>query len=333
MAHPPFRAMTNEEIRDLLNHTDDSREAGDDFYNRFDYVQELFAGNYSAALYKGLHLLSVCQEVAPDKYRSMHKGTPYYWLGMAAFLLHDYQTAVYFFDAGALEDLERGAHPVTNPFPGLLFIQIRGDQPFQAARELVQVTEQRVERALTEYNGRPGRAPGLMILQLQEIRNSFLTPAITTKDNPLRPLATAFISYFLEWDYRSLLIRLGVREGTPEPFFSHLFKGCLLFESLLKHNRRRTPARRTLGSILRELSTELGVSAQINIGGIDFPQILNDLPGSDESKQTAVEYAGKVRNTVGHNLGWGIPLDGASYDKLAGRIASACLHALACLYR
>jgi len=40
----------------------------------------------------------------------------------------------------------------------------------------------------------------------------------------------------IEWDYRSTLIELRPGDGTAEPFFIHLFRGCVLFESLLKAN-------------------------------------------------------------------------------------------------
>ena len=310
-----------------------TREGGDDFFGHFLYVQELVNGNYSSALNHGLELLQLCQRLAPDAYERIHKGTPYYWLGMAAFLVHDYQTAAFFFDAGASEDLRFGADPIANSTPGLRFIQIDADQPGQAARQLVQATQSKIERAIEDYNARAGRPTGVPALQLSEIRERFLRPAVSIGGERLRTLATAFISFFLEWDHRALLARLRVGEGTTEPFFLHLFKGCLLFESLLKANPTKAPPNTQLGQVLQNLHRELGIPNDIRTTNVTFPSILASLSGADDSMPTAVEYTARVRNTLGHDLGWNASLDTPTYNRLTGLVASACLHAIACLYR
>src|SRR5215813_7720474 len=68
------------------------------FFGRFSYVQELIAANY-CAFDPGMQLLYRCQTVAPDAYARVHNGTPFDWLGTAAFQKHDYEIAVFFFDA------------------------------------------------------------------------------------------------------------------------------------------------------------------------------------------------------------------------------------------
>ena len=326
--------MTDAEIRAGLLAAEVSREAADLFFGQFEYVQDRAAGNNSAALNKGLGLLAKCEELEPELYRRIHKGTPFYWIGMAAFAVHDYQTAVFFFDAGVSQDLAQGADPVRRPTPGLHFIQIEGDQPSQAGRDLVQKTQARVERAIADYNGRPGKVPGLAPLQLGELRESFLRRAVLPGGEHLRTLATAFISFFLEWDHRSFLLRLRGGTGTTEPFFLHLFKGCLLFESLLKANPLNAPpVGRPLGNALQHLHRELGIPNNLNIGNVDFPTILGSLPSPNESITTAIEYAGRIRNTVGHHLGWEAPLTPATYNDLAAKVAASCLYTIARLYR
>jgi hypothetical protein len=328
------RIMTEAELRDTLVRVPATREGGDDFFGHFLYVQELINGNYSSALNHGLELLQLCQRLAPDAYERIHKGTPYYWLGMTAFLVHDYQTAAFFFDAGVSEDLRMGADPVANSTPGLRFIQIEADQPDQAAQQLVQATREKVERAIAEYNARPGRPAGVPPLQLNGVRERFLRPAVSAGGERLRTLATAFISFFLEWDHRSLLMKLRGGEGTTEPFFLHLFKGCLLFESLLKANpTNAVPPNTQLGRVLQHLHQELGIPHDIQTTNFTFPAIMASLPTADNSIPTAIEFAARVRNTLGHDLGWNAALDTATYNRLAGMVASSCLHAIACLYR
>ena len=150
---------------------------------------------------------------------------------------------------------------------------------------------------------------------------------------------TTFISFILELEHRSQLIELRTELGTAEPFFIHLFKGCVLFESLLKANPKEAPRPEndTLGKILKQLQPRLGFGAEDpiekKIGGYDFQTIINDLPSDDSSAYTAVVRTGRIRNTTGHNLGWQVSLPTAGIEALAAYVASSCLHAIACLYR
>jgi hypothetical protein len=52
-----------------------------------------------------------------------------------------------------------------------------------------------------------------------------------------------------------------------------------------------------------------GIPPDIPIGNTDFQMVLSDLSSADDSIATAVKFAGKVRNTVGHNLGWKAALE------------------------
>ena len=148
-----------------------------------------------------------------------------------------------------------------------------------------------------------------------------------------RSSATALISYCLEWDYRSSLLNLRPIQGTAEPFFLHLFKGCVLFESLLKGNpTKQPPVNSTLGLCLDFLHNELGIAPNLGIGNTDFPTIIANLAGADDSIQTAIRFTGMVRNTLGHNLGWVVSLDNTNYQRLFTMVSSSCFHAIVTLY-
>jgi hypothetical protein len=167
--------------------------------------------------------------------------------------------------------------------------------------------QNRIEDAISDYNRRPGRPAGLP--RTNSGQENFLRIAVSKGKEGWRSLATALISYFLEWDYRSTLIELRAGDGTAEPFLIHLFKGCILFESLLKANPKDAPpsTELTLGAVLKYLSPRLGIP-NIVIGNTDFPMVLNDLSSANDSIPTALQFAGRVRNTVGHNLGWKVAL-------------------------
>ena len=87
-----------------------------------------------------------------------------------------------------------------------------------------------------------------------------------------------------------------------------------------------------LVGVLQELQTTLGIPNDIRTKNPDLATLLAVLPGADNSIATAIELTGKLRNTVGHNLGWDDRLSSREYRDLAGKVGAACLHAIATLY-
>ncbi|HEX4919566.1 MAG TPA: hypothetical protein VFV92_02375 [Candidatus Bathyarchaeia archaeon] len=177
-----FVAITDEQLRGELSQVADDPTAANTFFGRFLYVQELIGGNYCAAFDHGMQLLYRCQSLAPDAYAKVHKGTPFYWLGTAAFQKHDYEIAVFFFDAAVSEDLRINAHPIHNSTPSFRFIQVEGGESEQAARSLVQETQKKLEEVINTYNSLPGRPAGVAELQMSEVRNSFLQRAVLPEE-------------------------------------------------------------------------------------------------------------------------------------------------------
>lgn len=201
----------------------------------------------------------------------------------------------------------------------------------------------KLEELLADYNTRDGNAQ----LTLDEVRKSFLEP-----DKPnWRSLATSLISFVLEWKDRGQWLDLRPGLGTTEPFFLHLFKGCLLFESLLKENPRVIPRGNTLGMVLCELSCELVGKVNCDIHVIkgkkkskwrktcwdisesDLKQLIDDLPDHGRSIEETITLTGRLRNTLGHNLGWVVDMDRGKYDCLVRTVGASCLHVIARLYR
>jgi hypothetical protein len=304
--------------------------SGNIFFNRFKYVHDLYSGNPSAALNQGIDLLNRCHAIDETAYKQIHKGSACYWLGIASFLVYEHELAAFFFDAAVTEDFRAGAHPVNNPTPALRFIQVEGDPQEQAARPLVQHTEARITELINDYNIRPGCLANIGELNLPLVREKFLQPAVLPGRDNWRSLATTLISYSLEWDFRNTLLDIRPLQGTAEPFFLHLFKGCVLFESLLKGNPTvpLPPNITTLGAALQNLHQLIGIPQNINIGHTDLPIILLELANADDSLQTAMQFAGRIRNTIGHNLEWVVDLNKQQYHRLFRMVSSSCLHAI-----
>jgi len=299
-----------------------------DFFYRFEDERSASTLDY------GRTLLSRCAALSLTTYENLHKGTPFYWLARAAFIVHDYQTAVFYIDAAVSEDLRLGI----KTSPALLFFLVDVLDERQANIDLNKQLRKRFDDVIHQYN-QLFTPPSP--LTLSDIQENFLKPALwPTQSKPgeaWRALATALSSFLLEWPHRSQLLGLRCGAGSAEPFFIHLFKGCLLFESLLKANPKKTlttqPPIDTLNRVLKELLSELGLSSSPDTSSLHFQDILNQIPFSSTSIPTVIGITCKIRNTTGHRLGWEVTLDTTKYDILAGYVAMACLHAIACLYR
>ena len=171
-------------------------------------------------------------------------------------------------------------------------------------------------------------------ISIDDLREKFLCCCLRGNETRnLRSQVTAFISFYLEWKDRSRLCRLVPTGGTSEPFFLHLFKGCLLFESLIKANQKHQTNSDTLGKALIEISSHIGIPS--NIGGKcdNISEIIEDLAGqNNRSIESVIARVLKLRNTLCHDLNWNVTFNDMMYDQLAGEISIACLHIISRLY-
>ena len=79
------------------------------------------------------------------------RGTAFYFLGIAAFACHDYQSATFFFDAAASEDFKVAD---TENQPAHLFMCLDPSNPNHAGRELVLRIVGKLNQAIDDYNRR-----------------------------------------------------------------------------------------------------------------------------------------------------------------------------------
>lgn len=235
-----------------------------DFWNRYnESPHDLIRNRQYLSLRDRLFgLLRACKSIDAIAFTKIAKGHPYYFIGIASYLLDDFQTAIYFFDAAVTEDLNGRVDPKTNPSPATRFLMLDGESDKQAAKQLTQYAQKKVERALSYYVNSVTKDANIRILTLDDLRNDFIYYALTSKGNPgLRTLVTAFITYCIEWDFRNEHFDHGVGKGTSEPFFLHLFRGCVLFESLVKLNPNPAykPTKNTLSRMLNDLLSVLKI--------------------------------------------------------------------------
>ncbi len=284
-------------------------------------------------------LLRKCKRIDADAFARIHKGHPFYFIGITSYYLDDYLTALYFFDAAVTEDIENGAEPKTNPTPATRFLMLDGNSNNQAAKELTQYAQTKVERARKFYQDEVVKGKNAPELTFDNLINDFIYFSLTKKEKPgLRTLVTSLITFCIEWDYRNEHFEYFVKSGTVEPFFLHLFRGCLLFESLIKHNRCIEISEPTLNPILNKpsIKEKLGIP-QIEGRGREKDFTLQDifdaLVNYNNTIHEAIKITYMARNTLGHNLGWDTPIDQKQYQKLFFIIVSSCLHVVNCLWK
>ncbi len=279
----------------------------------------------------GMHLLHKCFDTDPLAYARIYKGNVFFYLGLASFRMQDYEVALFFIDNAVSSDFQAKIDPTNEPSHAMRLIQLDSISPEH--RDFIGDAETRISNLILIYNSRAKSNN----LYLSDLRKKFLQPSLTDAHQNWRTLATTFISFCLEWNYRDELFTICPAPNTREPYFLHLFKGCLLFESLLKNNMNYPAknAKSNLEQELKRLQTQLKIDdkAKLNINGKTLNQVLINIDvDADESMPTAMQYTGWLRNTLGHNLGWNVALSKDQYQRLFQMVASSCLHAIACLY-
>jgi len=310
-------------------------EAADIFFGNYPFFQYLRENKYNDVILMGISLLDELKKFDDTLFRKIHKGTPFYWMGIASYLLNDFQSATFYFDASVTEDLKNWENPQNKP--SLLFAKLEVGEFAQAAKDLVVKTQERVEEYLNIYNDKYLVETGSKKIEIEDIREKFLRPAVSKIDHEWRTLVTTFITFFLEWDYRQKQIEIRIDRGSNELFFIHLLKGCVLFESLLKNNNLKPipKDKDTLCPILQYLKSDLGLShSHTLIGGeLEFEDVIDEVKNISGGIPKYIEITGKLRNTLGHNLIWNKEFSSKIYKRMFSCVALSNIHTISVLYK
>lgn len=323
-----FQQIDDDELRRKLQEAATGNPAtAHNFFAQFDYNIYLRNQQFLLVQDRTIPLLQKLKQLDPDAYGIIHKGVPYYFTAISSFFLHNYAHAVYFFDTAVSEDLKN--HPGVRT-PALMFLEMDGDPDNQAAKQLTQIAEDKLSNFIDIYN----LVQGSIHTTVPDIRSKLLTHSVGDRQE-WRTLATSLISYLLEWDYLYILQEIRVQDGTREPFFTHLFKGCVLFESLLKANPTIINPGNTLGNIIignNYVKNRLGIHRNLTTSGPTFADVLASLPGAVNDIEMDIEIAARLRNTIGHNIGWATPMTSEQYVQLVTKVMNAILHTISGLY-
>ncbi len=237
------------------------------------------------------NLLARLRSADPVKFAAIHKGTPLYFLSWLAFDLHQFEGALHFLDA-AIEEDKRSAPDSWFNNPGPQFLMLNA--PVQAARRTVEMLALRVDQEFSRFENQYGVA-----FRREDFLHRFAEPMLRAGN---AGMIAAFYAFLLEFDDRALEVQLRSSPvvGSYQPLFLHLFKGGLLFETLLKESFPHL-AELQLGQILQHADFEQRVG--FNPGSIrivPMPQLCADAAAITPA--SAFQTTGHLRNTMGHNL-------------------------------
>lgn len=282
------------------------------------------------------HVLHELKAFDSIKYEQMHKGTPFYFISWLAFTIKDYEKAIFYMDAAIGEDIRKSAG-TANPTswqgsPASSFIILDPALLGPSARSITIDFTSKLSTEIQRFNGNIG-----VSLTLQLFKDRFVRQNISS--NSYRSIISGLYVYILEFEERLSSMELRIdTNGSIEPFLVHLFKGCLIFESLLKDEYSPTQ-RGTLGNYLHNplVRTDLNIARlprysqpvyeRDSSGGYDLPRVINLLSSwrveSYIEKIIAITYG--IRNTAGHDLTWPNVFNPTIYKELYESILDANL--------
>jgi len=313
-----------------------ARVAGeeDQFFNAHAVPQTFLSVGLDLASIKAWKaVLESIKLVASDRFSTMHKGTPYYFMGTAAYRMDDFERALFWMDSAVSEDVAANGENWVN-VPAGYFFRLDADSPNQYARDLVLRTRTVLGSLLDRISTMRTR-----LLELTPLVQKLVQPAISGTVE-LRSAVTALFTYALE--YEKLLSQLRLSSSHPttlEPVYLNLFKGTLLLETLLKRSR----AGQTIGGrgTLKTYLQDAGIKAALGLpkifkgmGEVAFEDVVNSLPAVANVllPEDAFRIAWGVRNTAGHSLSWGPKPSAEQYELLFLLIFTAVAITVEALY-
>jgi len=233
---PPFalKLLPRKQVdnNEFLEHYKKKDYSG--YWHKFPFRALLECRQPNTAIQEIFIVFEKLKKLDENIFHKFHKGNPYYWLGVAYFRLQDYASAVYFMNAAAKEDLDL---PKPNyPSPATWFIELDSRPQNQAGRDLVFIAETEMNKLILSYNKTLIESSIKEIFTIDILRSKLLKKATNINKQQYQTIATSFISYVLEFSNRIQSLRILDSLESVEPFILHLFKGCLILESILKEN-------------------------------------------------------------------------------------------------
>lgn len=253
------------------------------------------------------------------KFEAVHKGIAYYFLAWTAYDMENFGKSMFYMDATISEDINKDPKNwKKNPMYLDLTLDTAGGGVAQRLKDGIKKV---VHRDIGLYKNCFNCSVNEKYLITQ-----FVDDLIMSDEK--RSIMTSLFSFMLEYEsMRSLLTIRSAFGGSIEPFLLYLFKGGLLFESLLKHYNITKPEDNSIGKILRNNKNirdkykcnDIETSANI------FSDIIN-YPSKTNNVDNHFNITGKIRNFTGHDLSRYDELNLSVFEKLYEKIISSIFY-------
>lgn len=268
-------------------------------------------------------------------YLFIHKGTPFYFCGIFSFYLGAYDSAFLYFDTAFSEDVknkpEKDAFHWTN---SAAYGFYRLDKNYGNVIVAIPVEKIRklIDPLIEEFNIELGLNNKF---KLDDLTSNFVVKKI--KEKEYRSIIVGLYLFIVEGQQRIFQLKLrSDKGGTIEPYISHLSKGCLIFETLLRQIYSSHYSSEGMEKILNDpfIKRELEYCEKIpkNIQNKDLINyvsgvrktlqdiIIHLLPNfkkdkiKDVNKWFTISYA--LRNVTTHNISWPDVFTADNYEEL-----------------
>ena len=249
------------------------------------------------------------------KYKKLHKGTAFFFLGWAAFDMRNYTKATYYIDNAISEDIKN----FPEKWKGMeganaLKLFLNDKSPIY---RVVKILYETVDEEIKRFNKDTRNS-----LNIGNFIEKFVIVLLeNNKNKSTRSIVTALYAFIFEFEdrFKELKLRSG-SGGSMEPILNNLFKGGLIFESLLK---RLYPGANNLGNFNSD-QTFTNEFCAIDTSAHTLNEILGGIRANN--LKTAFDTTAKIRNTSGHNLVWDDIFDKPrNYEELYHQIINAIL--------
>lgn len=275
-------------------------------------------------IYKNLlqHLKN--QDKSEILYKKIHKGTPFFWIGFYSFIDGNYNQAIFYLDAALAED--KLNHP-PNVWPNsgaAMFFLLKSDKYQDDLSPENYEIPKLWDLFLNDLNR--FNTINKSKWTIDDFRDKFVYKII---DRNNTAMITTLYSFVLEKDDIVEMINLrGINGGTTEPMLIHLFKGALIFETLLKYVHPKCKDIKGLGNILQKLAPNY-VQIFPKCEPIEtFEKIIQFIKTNESPKETAFCITYKIRNKSAHDLNWKNEFTIKNYQNIYQEIINAIFYVL-----
>lgn len=302
--------------------------------------------------YEGL--LKKLQIINLGKYNKMHKGTAYYFLYWLAFELKLYEKAIFYLDGAVSEDIRKTIEQARKEHLGQRTMKDKDlikeyknvwsknpiilDLCFREGGTAIPVRQQIftfLKEQIDRFNNlNVSNVPKVDISKWGE---NIVIPLLS-EDIKNRSLFSTFYSFLLSYSDNTNYFKLrSVSKGTIEPFLIHLYKGGLLFETLLKYlsskynfsftNQKGVLCEpKTLGDFSNNSKFADNYS-KFETGAKDWDDVYQDVEKNDI--ESIFSTVARTRNFTGHDLRREDVLSDEKYQKIVEREVDAIFIILA----